>query len=123
MIMTPIKKQKRLNAETLLQFMKAHVTEPTRESRICGMLKAHNYRSANFRNVVLRMRQNGEYRIVANKHGYYYTEDLSDILTYLDCRKQTNAGTRDYLSVMEDTIQSKGPLKKILSFFFTNQSL
>lgn len=123
MIMTPNKKQKRLNAETLLQFMKAHVTEPTREHRICGMLKAHNYRSANFRNVVLRMRQNGEYRIVANRYGYYYTEDLSDILTYLDCRKQRNAGTRDYLSVMEDTIQSKGPLKKILSFFFTNQSL
>lgn len=119
--MTPIKKPRPLTAETLLEFMKAHVTEPTRESRIHGMLKAHNYRSANFRNVVLRMRQNGEYRIVANRHGYYYTEDLSDISTYLDCRKQTNAGTRDYLSVMEDTIQSKGPLKKILSFFFINQ--
>lgn len=123
MIMTHQRKQKPLDAETLLEFMKAHVTEPTREYRIHGMLKAQNYRFANFRNVLLKMRQSGEYRIVANRHGYYYTEDLSDILTYLDYRKQRNAGTRDYLSVMEDTIQSKGPLKKILSFFLPNQSL
>lgn len=121
--MTHIKKQKRLDAETLLEFMRAHVTEPTREYRIHGMLKAHNYRSANFRNVVLKMRQGGEYRIVANRHGYYYTEDLNDVSTYLDSRKRTNDGTRDYLSSMENTIQSKGPLKKILSFFLTNQSL
>ena len=121
--MTHIKKQKSLNAETLLEFMKAHVTEPTREYRIHGMLKAHNYRFANFRNVLLKMRQNGEWRIVANKDGYYYTEDLNDISTYLDGRKRTNVNTRDYLVVMENTIQSKSPLKKILSFFLTNHSL
>ena len=87
------------------------------------MLKAHNYRFATFRNVLLKMRQNGEWRIVANKDGYYYTEDVNDVSTYLDSRKRTNDGTRDYLSTMENTIQSKGPLKKILSFFLTNQSL
>ena len=35
--MTHIKKQKRLDADALLEFMKAHVTEPTREYRIHGM--------------------------------------------------------------------------------------
>lgn len=117
--MTHQRKQKRLDAETLLEFMRAHVTEPTREYRIHGMLKAQNYRSANFRNVVLKMRQKGEYRIVANRYGYFYTEDLNDVSTYLDSRKRINGGTRDYLSVMENTIQCKGPLKKVLSFFLT----
>jgi len=121
--MTHTKKQKRLDADSLLEFMKAYVTEPTREYRIHGMLKAHNYRFANFRNVVLKMRQSGEYRIVANKYGYYYTEDPNNILTYIVGRKQTNGGTRDYLSVMLKTAKSKTPLKTIVNFFYTNQSL
>ena len=121
--MTHIKKQKRLDADALLEFMKAHVTEPTREYRIHGLLKAHNYRFANFRNVVLKMRRSGEYRIVCNRQGYYYTEDIDHILTYLGGRHRSNNATRDYISIMLDTIKSKTPLKKILSFFFTSKSL
>lgn len=100
--MKPFKtiKQKNLTPDALLEFMRVYVQNPLPERKIQWLLRTHNYRWANFRNVVTELRKQGISNVIANRYGYFYTNDETEIAEYLFNRNKQLTKNRDVVHTM-----------------------
>jgi hypothetical protein len=81
-------KLKPLNEQLLIEFMRDHVSDDFKSGGyIQGMLRTYGYRHSSFANVITRIRRKGEWRIVASRDGYKYTESKREARNYLKKRR------------------------------------
>ena len=123
--MKPFKtiKQKNLTPDALLEFMRVHVQNPLPERKIQWLLRTNNYRWANFRNVVTELRKQGISNIIANRYGYFYTSDESEIAEYLFTRHHQLSKNREVVHTMLYLLPTNANKKEILKNLNHNQPL
>jgi len=106
-------KQKNLTPDALLEFMRVYVQNPLPERKIQWLLRTNNFRWANFRNVVTELRKQGISNVIANRYGYFYTSDETEIAEYLFTRHNQLSKNRDVVHTMLYLLPSNANKKEI----------